>query len=165
MNPRRLNVLVVSAQFPFPPHSGFAMRVYQLARQLADRHDVTLLSYARPADRDGVEALREQMEVAVVEREPASLAAKRAAQAMSVASRRPFSCRAVHSDEMQRAIDELCAGKSFDVIQVESSLLCAFSFPAEAALVLDEHNVEYEVFERMHRSERSLMRRSFNRLE
>jgi glycosyltransferase involved in cell wall biosynthesis len=66
---------------------------------------------------------------------------------------------------MQAAIDALCAEREFDVIQLESSLLCAFSFPNGPALVLDEHNIEYEVFERMHRSERSLARRRFNQLE
>jgi glycosyltransferase involved in cell wall biosynthesis len=66
---------------------------------------------------------------------------------------------------MQAAIDALCAERAFDVIQLESSLLCAFAFPSGPALVLDEHNIEYEVFERMHRSERSLLRRRFNQLE
>jgi polysaccharide biosynthesis protein PslH len=165
MSTRRLSVLIVSTQFPFPTHSGFATRVYQLARQLARRHDVTLLSYAHPHEREGVAALREELPVAVVERDPTPVAAKRLAQALSALSPRPFSSRAIHSRELQRAIDDVCGAKRFDVIQLESSLLCEFSFPADVALVLDEHNVEYEVFKRMHESERSLVRRTFNRLE
>jgi glycosyltransferase involved in cell wall biosynthesis len=66
---------------------------------------------------------------------------------------------------MQRAIDRLCAQRPFDVVQLESSLLCTFAFPPEAALVIDEHNVEYELLERMQKGERSLVRRGFNRLE
>jgi polysaccharide biosynthesis protein PslH len=165
MSHRRLKVLIVSAQFPYPAHSGFMMRVYQLARRLAQRHDVTLLSYASPEDAAGVEALRAEMDVEVVERVEASRLAKRAAQLSSVASRHPFSTRAVHSPEMQRAIDRLCAEHHFDVIQVEASLLCAFDFDATSGLVLDEHNIEYEVFERMTESERSFARRKFNQIE
>jgi glycosyltransferase involved in cell wall biosynthesis len=66
---------------------------------------------------------------------------------------------------MQRAIDELCGNEHFDVIQLESSLLCTFAFPSAPRLVLDEHNIEYEVFQRMCESERSVPRRAFNRVE
>jgi polysaccharide biosynthesis protein PslH len=161
----RLQVLVVSTQFPFPPRWGFAMRVYQLARQLAARHDVTLLTYAGPEDRASVDELRRELEVEAVERARPSLTGKRLAQLLSVASRRPFSCRAVHSTEMQEAIDRVCAHRSFDVVQLESSMLCGLRFPHNAAVVLDEHNIEYEVFQRMHEGERSFARRTFNRVE
>ncbi|MBV9547549.1 MAG: glycosyltransferase [Chloroflexi bacterium] len=161
----RLKILVVSAQFPFPPRFGFATRVYQLARQLAIRHDVTLLSYARPDERDHTAALAHELRVRTVERDPGSVRMKRASQFASVCSPEPFSCRAVRSERMQRAITTLCTREQFDVIQLESSLLCAFAFPPGARLVLDEHNIEYEVFQRMCEGERSLARRAFNRVE
>jgi polysaccharide biosynthesis protein PslH len=160
-----LKILIVSAQFPFPARSGFARRVYQLARELASRHDVTLLSYARPDEREGVARLREELPVEIVERDRTSVGAKRTSQLLTMASRRPFCGRAVYSEDMQRAIDELCSRRAFDVAQLESSLLCAFAFPPDTSLVLDEHNIEYEVFERMREGERSVARRSFNRLE
>jgi sugar transferase (PEP-CTERM/EpsH1 system associated) len=161
----RLNVLVVSAQFPYPPRSGFAMRVHQLARRLAERHGVTLLSYARPHERAGVEALRGEMRVEVVEREAPSELATRAAQAASLVSARPYACRKVRSPALQQRIDELWARERFDLVQVESSLLCTFSFPRGVPLVVDEHNIESEVFARMRAGERSGPRRTFNRLE
>ena len=162
---RRLRVLIVSAQFPYPPHFGFATRVYQLARQLSARHETTLLSYVPPGGEDALARLREEVAVEVVEQRPASLASKRISQLVSVCSPHPFSCRSVWSKEMQGAIDRLCAEHRYDVIQLESSLLCTFRFPRESLLVLDEHNLEYEVFQRMQQGERSLPRRLFNRVE
>src|SRR5262249_21940389 len=53
----------------------------------------------------------------------------------------------------------------FDVVQLESSPLCAFRLPDSVSVILDEHNIEYEVFERMQVMERPLLRRSFNQLE
>lgn len=141
------------------------MRVYQLAREIGTRHDVTLLSYVEPGAQADVERLRGELDVEVVERSARSFAAKRMAQVVSAASRQPFSCRAIYSAEMQRAIDDLCGARKFDVVQLESSVLCTFRIPRGPRLILDEHNIEYEVFERMHESERSLPRRSFNRLE
>lgn len=141
------------------------MRVYQLSRQLASRHDVTLLSYVEPGREHDLERLREHLPAEVVEREAGSRATKRAVQLVSAPSPRPFACRVIYAGEMQQAIDDLCSSHRFDAIQLESSVLCAFRFPSGPRLILDEHNVEYEVFERMHESERSLPRRSFNRLE
>lgn len=160
-----MNILIVSPQFPYPPRSGFTTRVYQLARQLSQRHNVTLLSYAWRHEREGVTRLAAQMSVRAVERKPPSPVGKRVAQTLTLASPRTYSCREVHSREMQNAIDELCATGDFDIIQLESSFLCTFRFPRHAALVIDEHNIEYELFQRMCDGERSLARRAFNRLE
>ena len=160
-----MKILIVSAQFPYPPRFGFATRVYQLARLLAKRHEVTLLSYAQPHERAGVTALGEEMTVLAVEYEATSTRAKRAAQALSLFSLRPYHCRKLHSERMQQAIDDLCSREEFDVIQLESSFLCAFRFPSEARLVIDQHNIEYEVFQRMSEGERSMPRRAFNRAE
>ena len=160
-----MNILIVSAQFPYPPRSGFAMRVYQLARQLAKRHEVTILSYALAHERDGVAALAEEIAVHAVERKPMSLRAKRTAQAVSMFSLQPYCCREVSSEPMQRAIRELCSNSDFDVVQVESSLLCTFAFPRSTSLVIDEHNIESEVFRRTCAGEESPSRRLFNRAE
>jgi sugar transferase (PEP-CTERM/EpsH1 system associated) len=160
-----MKVLVICVQFPYPPRSGVNMRVYQLLTQLAARHDVTLLSYALPEELERVHALRKQLPVRVVQRQPVSRAAKRAAQLRSLVSAQPFATREVLSPEMQNAINELCAAESFDVIQLEGSLLCGFTFPPGVRLVLDEHNIEYEVFRRMCDGERSVARRWFNRIE
>lgn len=160
-----LKILIVSAQFPYPPRTGFCTRVYQLARQLSARHEVTLLSYAGPHEQEGVTGLAAQMPVRAVEWKAASAFGKRAAQALTIASPRPYYCRDVHSGAMQRAIDDVCSTHGFDVIQLESSFLCSFRFPHDTLLVIDEHNIEYEVFRRMSEGERSLPRRAFNRLE
>jgi polysaccharide biosynthesis protein PslH len=160
-----VNVLLVSTQFPYPPRSGFTTRVYQLARQLQNQHSVTLLSYAAPDQFDGVWSLGPELPARIVERREPTVRAKRAAQGLSLALPGPYSCRDVFSDGMQEAIDELSAREHFDYVQLESSLLCTFRFPPGPRIVLDEHNVEYEVFQRMSRGERSVPRRAFNRVE
>jgi len=156
------NVLVVSAHLPYPPRWGFGTRVYQLMRQISSRHDATLLCYAAPGD-ENVERLRQEFPVEVVHREKQGVAGKRASQLRSLASRVPYDVWTTHSREMQRVIDRLCAEKSFDIVQLESTLLALFEFPPEARIVIDEHNVDYEVYARMHETERSPLRRAFYR--
>ena len=152
------NVLVVSAHLPYPPRWGFGTRVYQLMRQISSRHDATLLCYAAPGD-ENVERLRQEFPVEVVHREKQGVAGKRASQLRSLASRVPYDVWTTHSREMQRVIDRLCAEKSFDIVQLESTLLALFEFPPEARIVIDEHNVDYEVYARMHETERSPLQR------
>jgi glycosyltransferase involved in cell wall biosynthesis len=160
-----LNILLVSAQFPYPTRSGFSTRVYQLARQLSARHDVTLLSYVWPHERDGVADLATRMSLRAVDRRPPSPMGRRVAQALTIASSRAYSCREVHSADMQEAIDDVCSTRNFGIIQLESSFLCTFRFPPHPRLVIDEHNIESELFLRMCQGERSLPRRVFNRVE
>jgi glycosyltransferase involved in cell wall biosynthesis len=160
-----MNILVVSTQFPFPTRSGVTTRIYQLVRQLAARHDVTLLSYARAEDAEGVAALSEELPVRVVQRSRRSQLAKRSAQLGSIASLRPFAARDAYSAEMQQAIDELCAGQAFDFVQLESTVLAGLSVPPGPKVVIDEHNIEYEIFQRVCAGERSVPRRLFNHLE
>ena len=160
-----MKVLLVSAHFPFPPRSGVKMRNYQLLRQVARRHDVTLLCYAWPEDRDGVGPLREELPVRIVERGERSRIARRWAQLRSLASVQPFAARLACARDMQRALDELCARESFDIVQLETSVLCALAVPTNVKVVLDSHNIEYEVFQRMGGGEAAVARRAFNRLE
>ncbi|HEX5469793.1 MAG TPA: glycosyltransferase family 4 protein [Gaiellaceae bacterium] len=161
-----MRILVVSTRFPYPPRWGFATRVYQLARLLARRDQVTLLCPAEGVEPADVELLRAELEVEIVERAGGTAArSKRATQLASLAGGRSFHLREFEGPELQDALARLCSERRFDVVQLESSLLGELEIPAGPAVVLDEHNVEYEVFERMSEGERSPLRRAFYRLE
>jgi sugar transferase (PEP-CTERM/EpsH1 system associated) len=161
-----MQILIVSTRFPFPPRWGFATRVYQLARHLAKHHDLTLLSPADGVEDDQVEALRTEFPVVVVRSEHgAPIRPKRARQLTALVGGRSFHAREFLSGELQEAVDGLARDRRFDVVQIESSLLGGLRFPREPRLVLDEHNIEYEVFRRMQAGERSLARRAFYRRE
>jgi glycosyltransferase involved in cell wall biosynthesis len=166
MNAARSRVLVVGAWFPYPPRSGWAMRVYQLARQLASRHDVTLLGYATAADEQNVAELESQgLRVETVRQETLSTAGRRKAQLRSLFSRTPYEPYRTYSRDMQRAIDRLCAETRYDVVQLESTLVWPFRFPAGTRIVLDEHNVDYETYARMREGTRSPVRKAFYLVE
>jgi glycosyltransferase involved in cell wall biosynthesis len=166
MNGDRTRVLVVGAWFPYPPRWGWAVRVYQLARQLASRHDVTLLTYATSADDESIPELESQnLRVETVRQEAPSTADRRKAQLRSLFSRTPYEPYRTYSRDMQRTIDRLFAGEPFDVVQLESTLVWPFRFPAGTPIVLDEHNVDYETYARMREGTRSPVRKAFYLVE
>jgi len=161
---RRL--LVVTPDPPLPVW-GFGTRVYQLTRHLSDRHRVTLLTAASPAQTEDVRVLRRQfgdLRVAQVD-DAAGRLLRRGRQAISVMIRRPFHGGELVSPVLQEAINRCISDVKPDIIQVESSRLFGFAFATDAPIVLDEHNVESELLERMHQGERSFVRRAYYRLE
>jgi glycosyltransferase involved in cell wall biosynthesis len=166
MTSDRLNILIVSPALPLPLW-GFGTRVYQLARHLSAHHDVTILSYARPID-DGVLPLVREVcsDLRIVTREPVDRAARRRSQLRSIVSMLPHGGWELKSRAMKAALDELLSTERFDLVQFESSQMrAALEVPAGTRVVLDEHNLESELLERMRQGERSRARRLYNRME
>ena len=162
----RLKVLVLSPGLPYPPIWGFGIRVYQFLRLLARRHDVTLLTYEEPDEAEKVAAVRALgVTVHTVPRVKATEADKRREQFRSMFSSQSYQRRSVYSSAMQSRLADLARQNGYDVIQVESSQLAGFEFDPSAVVVLDEHNIEYELLHRMYQTERSIVRRLYNWLE
>jgi len=156
----------MSPGLPHPPIWGFGIRVNQFLRLLARRHEVTLLTYQEPEEEEKVAAVADLgVTVHTVPRPKSTEAGKRKAQLASIASTVSYQRRSLHSAAMQAKLDELTAQARFDVIQIESSQLGGFDFNSRAVLVVDEHNIEYELLYRMYQTERAAVRRLYNWLE
>ncbi len=141
------------------------MRVYQLARQLSARHHVTLLTYAGGNATGEDRRHASWFEAAEVVPKPRAHRFKRRAQLASVLTPRSYHLGNLRSGEMRRAIGRLLHGRSFDLVQVESSQMAAMIPESDAPVVLDEHNVEFMLLARIARTEPGLARRWFGRLE
>jgi hypothetical protein len=163
---RTANERMERPSLPYPLIWGFGIRVYQFVRLLARNHRVSLLTYAEPGDAGKVAAL-ESLGAAVhtVPRMTGTDRGKRLAQLSSMFSRLSYQRRSLYSRGMQEKLDELTSREPFDIIQAESSQLAGFEFDPRAALVVDEHNIEYELLYRMYRTERAAARRFYNWLE
>jgi glycosyltransferase involved in cell wall biosynthesis len=66
---------------------------------------------------------------------------------------------------MQVEIDRAMARVDFDVVLVEGSMMWRFGYGSRTPVVLDEHNVEYEILERTYVAERSPVRKLYAYLE
>jgi glycosyltransferase involved in cell wall biosynthesis len=151
---------------PYPPIWGFGIRVNQLLRLLGRSHQVSLLTYEEPGEAEKVAAV-EKLGVTVhtVPRPKSTEPSKRMTQLASTFSTQSYQRRNLYSRAMQIKFNDLAAAEPFDVIQVESSQLAGLDFGRSSVLVLDEHNIEYELLYRMYQTERSTIRRFYNWLE
>jgi sugar transferase (PEP-CTERM/EpsH1 system associated) len=161
-----MRILIVSPELPYPPSWGFSIRVSQVLSLLARHHYVTLLTYAKPGDDAKVAALAQTCAaVHTVHAGDAPSIRKRLLQLTSLLSRRSFQGRYLYSNAMQQKLNDLCARAAFDIIQVETSQMMTFSFDQRSAVVVDEHDVAYELLARIAMTERSFLRRVYNSAE
>jgi glycosyltransferase involved in cell wall biosynthesis len=161
-----MRILIVSPTLPYPPTSGFPTRVYQFLRLLSRRHSVSLLSYAEAGETEQIAVLKSTCAaVHTVLRSRRSGSSKRRAQLCSLLTPVSFARRNLYSAEMQRKLNDLNALEPYDVVQVESSQLAGFHCDPRSALVLDEHDIVYELLHRMYLTERSMVRRLYNLIE
>jgi glycosyltransferase involved in cell wall biosynthesis len=172
MSPERLNILYVSHMPASPPRFGAQARVHGLITELARHHDVTaamlvdnefdaeecrraMQAYCRevvliPNPHHGHEGLR-----------------KRLLQLRSLTSTRSFERLLVTVPALQRALDRILCGRRFDVVNLEFSYLGRCHLrqapPGEKlpAVVVDSHNIDYDLARQYARNGASLVRRLY----
>jgi polysaccharide biosynthesis protein PslH len=150
------HVVVLSPIPPDPADSGFAIRVSEPVTHLRRHHTVTVVT---PADLPGG--------LPRLDRSTTKWAGatRRWMQARAVASNRPFATREAYLPELQARLDRVCSDADVDVVVVESAHMAEYRVPLGPVVVLDEHNLEYELSRRMAEAERSALRRAYHRRE
>jgi sugar transferase (PEP-CTERM/EpsH1 system associated) len=156
-----MRVLVITSDIPFPPRWGAAIRNFQFLKGLAPKHDVVLLTF-RNGDVSAAVCSLEQLGIAVRTVPWHRPKAKRLSQLKSIASSRSHLGAMFHQQAMQAEIDLLLGDARFDVVLMEGSLLSRLRLPPDVPLVLDEHNIEFEILQRTYRTERSPLRKLFS---
>jgi sugar transferase (PEP-CTERM/EpsH1 system associated) len=159
-----VEILILAPYPPCPPRSGGASRTFNLTRALARRHRVTLLCFASPEERAGLEPMRQWCaEVHTVDY-PAAIRHRRLYQLRSLVGG-AYSYHAYYSTAMDRALTALLARTRFDVVQAEASEMGYYVVPPDALGILNTQNVEYLILERTAEREVSALRRLYARVE
>lgn len=157
-----MRILVFTPSLPYPPMWGFNIRVNSILRELSRHNRVSLLCYGN-SGRDGqsIAALHEICEdVFVVPNVDRPVTRRRLMQARAVMSPRSFHLQRYASAQMQARLTHVLRDGAYDFVQVESSAMARFDF-GTTPVVLDEHNLEYELLRRSNAVETSPVRRAF----
>jgi len=120
-----MKILFLSRWFPFPTDNGSKLRIYNLLRGLADRHEVHLLSFAdEPADAEKKELQAICATVRVApwrEFRPSNLSAL-----MGFFHPQPRSLIDTYSAEMENAIQQALLGEDFDLVILSQWQMAAY---------------------------------------
>src|SRR5215468_4588826 len=172
MSPERLSLLFVSHMPASPPRFGAQARVHGLMTQLARRHDLTAVMLVDDDEFDAEECRRAMLayccEVVLVPNPYVRQGlAKRLLQLQSLASTQSFERLLVTVPAMQRALDRVLRARRFDVVNLEFTFLGACHLrqapPGERlpSLVVDSHNIDYDLARQYARAGSSLARRLY----
>jgi glycosyltransferase involved in cell wall biosynthesis len=168
-----MKILFLAPYLPSPPRSGGPRRVHGLMSELARAYEVSILALSGIAEDQGALAATRAYcaEVVTVPDARASLgtAAKRQLQLRSLLSPRSFEYQVYRRPAVQAALDALLARRDYDVVNIEFSLMAQYRFPRgprrRPRIVLDEHNIEYDILRRTSAAEGGLVRRLYNYLD
>ena len=146
------------------------MRLYGLVSALAAFHQISVLAFVTRAESpvpalQGLRGLCERVVTVQNDRLAVRGISRRALQLGTALSPRSFRDLVHHRGSLQAAIGRMAQDASYDVVQVEHSFMARYAFPPEAVVVLDEHNVEYEIPLRSVTVDGSLPRKLYDRLE
>jgi hypothetical protein len=155
-----VKILFLLPYIPVPMTFGGALRIFHLLRLASRYHDVTILSYGMPGDKEKLyECLEGRINDINIISYPKSVELRRFAQIYSFVSNHSFFYMLAYSEMMQKAIDEMLARNNFDIVQTEFAHMGSLRLNTSAHKILDSHNVEYNNFRRMAEKSRTLLRR------
>ncbi len=139
-----MKILFVPAVLPYPLTSGGQIRIYNLLKQLAKKHAITLVSFIRE---EGERAHRSELgfcrDVVMVMR-GGGWQAKYVARAAT--SSYPLLLATYDNARMRSVIADLLARKHFDLLHLEPFYVWPGVPQTRLPVVVSEHNIEYTVY-------------------
>jgi glycosyltransferase involved in cell wall biosynthesis len=165
-----MKILAIVPYLPSPPTFGGQRRLQGILKQLARRHELSLLSLHSPVhDLDAWKAATRRWcaDVTVFPHPPFSLSGgrKRLTQLGTLASLRSWDFSSHRSERLAAVLRDKLASQHFDLLLVEFAQMFVnlHGIPAAALppVVLDEHNIEFDLQRRTAQSAAHGVRRLF----
>jgi glycosyltransferase involved in cell wall biosynthesis len=168
-----MNILFLTQVLPYPLDAGPKTRAYYVLRYLAQRHNVTLVSFVRSTDTPAaVEHLRTYCAAVHTVPMTRSTAKNMAFLAESLVTNQPFIIVRDRSAGMRRVLEELVNGpQPFDAVHADQLWMAPYAevvhtlAKRKPRTVLDQHNAVFMIFERLAQGERNLLKQQVARLE
>jgi polysaccharide biosynthesis protein PslH len=160
---KRLKVLVIDEEIPFPLNSGKRIRTWNLLRNLCRNHSITFLCYGRSEN----PGLREMeglgIRVVLVPPLPPSNSSRFYAGAFAnLVSLWPYSVSRHHTRNFKRAIRTLIAKQPFDLVHCEWTPYASYiNAVGKLPMLIMAHNIETTVWRRRAQHASSLPERVF----
>lgn len=142
-----MKILMISSYLPYPLHSGGQIRLYNLIKELSEKHEITLICEKRKYQtKDDVKNLEKICKkVITVERQKQWSINNIAKTTITSHS---FLVTGHTHLEMQKKINEELLNEKFDLIHVETFYVLQNLPVTSLPIVLAEHNIEYQVYQK-----------------
>jgi len=162
-----MRVLFLSQVLPYPLDAGPKVRSYFVLRQLAQQHQVTLLTFVRETDRPEDMAHLAGFCHAV---HPVPMQRSRLRDltflGRSLLTNQPFLILRDHAPAMIEQIQRLARSEQFEVVHADQLWMAQYALAAKAAspasrTILDQHNAVYLIPRRLADDEANPLKKRF----
>lgn len=141
-----MKILFVSAVFPYPLYSGGQVRIYNLLKLLSQKHSISLFCFIRDSEEA---AYREKVSFCEnVETVLRGRAWQFGYVTRSIVGIYPLLYASYNLTEMRLLIAKKLRDESFDLVHIEPSYVWPSLPKLKTPVVVGEHNIEYQVYER-----------------
>ena len=152
-----MKILMISSYLPYPLYSGGQVRLYNLIKELSNKHEITLICEKRSNQtvHDIAEIKKICKEVITIDR--------KIQWSFTNVLKSGFSSNSFlvtgHTQEVfQQKIQEALLSEKFDLIHVETYYVMQNLPQTKIPVILVEHNIEYQVYEKFKKRAPSVVR-------
>jgi glycosyltransferase involved in cell wall biosynthesis len=142
-----MKILMVSSYLPFPLKSGGEIRLYNLIKNMAEKHDITLIcekrDYQTNEDVSEVRKICKKVVTVIRKKQWSTVNILKTGLSMN-----PFLIVGHTSEEMKLAIRDELVREKYDLIHVETFYVYQNLPKVSIPVILVEHNVEYLAYQR-----------------
>jgi len=142
-----MKILMVSSYLPFPLKSGGEIRLYNLMKNLAEKHEITLIcekrDYQTESDVEEVRKICKKLITVTRKKQWSTANILKTGLSMD-----PFLIIGHTSEEMKLAIRDELVREKYDLIHVETFYVYQNLPKVSIPVILVEHNVEYLAYQR-----------------
>lgn len=143
-----MRILMITPYLPYPLYSGGQIRSYNIIKQLAKKHEITLFSVIRDE--------KENQYIGELEKYCKRVATFYRGKAFTLNhilasgfSSYPFILQVYKLPALQEAIEKELLDNSYDLIHVETFYVMHNLPKTHVPVVLFEQNIEYQVYRRI----------------
>ena len=157
-----MKILIVSPHFPSPTW-GFSARSYFLLKSLARNHTISLLTLSDSGEEENNDnnSLEGLVHTVYAIPRPKSRS-KRLEQLANMMRGVSYTATVNIVPNLQKALDTLLATDHHDIVFFESMTVAGYHLPGNIKIVIDQHNIEYELLQRTYKREKSWLRKFYN---
>jgi len=140
-----MKILMISSYLPFPLFDGGTIRLFNLIKQLSNKHEITLVCEVRPH-----QTTKDIKELEKITEKVITIPRKKQWSVENILkagiSNESFLIVGHTLPLMKDAIIKELGAKNYDIIHVETSYVMQNLPQTTLPVVLVEHNIEYEVY-------------------
>lgn len=141
-----MKILFVSAVLPYPLHSGGQIRIYNLLKRLGKKHEITLCAFIRDTDEHQYTSQFSFCKYVYMIHRGSAWQPQYIVK--SVFGRYPFLMATYDNVAMHNLLRGLLTREHFDIIHIEPFYVWPSLPKTDISIVVGEHNIEYEVYQR-----------------